>query len=91
MRLVPLVFIVAAVLCVVVAALLPVSKAKGWTRLSGSLSLGTGLAMGLLQAAPEGHLWQRFMGLVLVLILMWVGVRKHKRDPEGRTPSAQIL
>ena len=44
MRLIPLGLLLIAVICVLIAALTPVSKAKGQIRLLGSLFVGAGLA-----------------------------------------------
>jgi threonine/homoserine/homoserine lactone efflux protein len=87
-----LVFTLIAVGCVVIAALAPVSRAKGRMRLAGSLSIGIAIPLGgLSQAIREGKLLPSIVGLLGGVFLVWVGLRKYQRDPEGRTPSAQIL
>lgn len=87
-----LVFFVFAVGCVVIAALTPVSLTKGRIRLSGSLFAGIAVPLSVLsQAIREGKLLLSVVGLLGGVVLVWVGLRKYRRDPEGRTPSAQIL
>jgi hypothetical protein len=86
------VFAVCAVGCGVIAALTPVSRAKGRIRLAGSLFVGTAILLAALsQAIAEGKLRLGVAGLLGAAFLVWVGLRKYRRDPEGRTPSAQIL
>ena len=81
-----------AVLCVLVAAVLPVSVAKGRIRLLGSLSVGAGFAvMSLTQIVNENRLWPTAVLLFGGIFLIWVGLRKYRRDPEGKTPARSIL
>jgi hypothetical protein len=77
---------------VLVAALVPVSKAKGHARLLGSLLVGTGFGLdSLFQLTSENGAWPRLFELIAGALLVWFGLRKHRRDPEGRTPAASIL
>ena len=92
MRFMPVGLVLLAVLCVILAALLPVSRAKGWTRLLGSMFVGAGVGTALLsQPTSDNRVWPRVFGIVAGPLLMWAGLRKHRRDPEGRTPAASIL
>jgi hypothetical protein len=91
-KLLVLVFVIFAVGCVVIAALTPVSRAKGRIRLAASLFIGIAFPLGALsQAIGEGKLLPSVVGFVAGVFLVWIGLRKYRRDPEGRTPSAQIL
>jgi hypothetical protein len=75
-----------------IAALTPVSRAKGRTRLAASLLVGAEFILGALsQMAKEGHLWPGILGLAAGAFLSWIGLRKYLRDPEGITPSAKML
>jgi len=89
-RILPLGLVVLAVMCVLVAALTPVSRAKGRLRLAGSLSIGAVFFIGSVpQIFAVG--WPAVIGTFCGVFLAWVGLRKYRRDPEGRSPSAQIL
>jgi hypothetical protein len=91
-RLIPLVLILIAVVSVLIAALVPVSKAKGQARLLASLFVGAGFGLdSLLQLTRENEVWPRLFELMAGALLVWLGFRKHRRDPEGRTPAASIL
>jgi hypothetical protein len=91
-RLLPLVPILLAVVCVLVQALMPVSLTKGNTRLAGSILLGGGLsAESVIQMASQHSFWPEVILLPMGGVLIWLGVRKHTRDPEGKTPPADIL
>jgi hypothetical protein len=84
--------IILAVVSVAIAMLIPRSRAKGRMRLAGSLLLGLAFIVtfpGLLQQTP--HSWRAIVVPVGGVFLIWVGVRKYRRDPEGRTPAARIL
>ena len=84
--------ILSAVVCVVVQALMPVSRGKGNVRFEGSLLVGIVFgAEALLQIASRHRFWPEVVGLAGGGLLIWFGARKRKRDPEGRTPSAAIL
>jgi hypothetical protein len=86
-RILPLVSILLAVVCVLVQALMPVSRTKGTTHLAGSTLLGGGLcAQSLIQMASQHGFWAKVILLPMGGVLIWLGVRKHSRDPEGRTP-----
>ena len=92
MNLLVVVLFLITVGCAVIAALTPVSRAKGYTRLAASLFCGPALMLHLLaQAFDEGEFLPGVIGLFVGVFLVWVGLRKHRRDPEGRTPPAQIL
>jgi hypothetical protein len=91
-RILPLVSILLAVVCVLVQALMPVSRTKGNTRLAGSILLSAGLcAESLIQMTSQHGFWPKVILLPMGGVLSWLGVRKHSRDPEGRTPPAAIL
>jgi hypothetical protein len=88
----PLVPLLLALVCVLVQALMPVSRTKGNTRLAGSILLGGGLsAESLIQMASQHGFWPEVTLLPMGGVLIWLGVRKHSRDPEGKTPPAAIL
>jgi hypothetical protein len=79
-RVLPLVFILFALLCIVVAAVMPISSAKGKTRLAGSLSVCLAFVLGaLFQITHEGHLWPGIVGLLAGAFLAWAGLRKFRR------------
>src|SRR3569833_3271171 len=83
---------ISAVCCVIAASLIPVSRAKGRRRLAGSLFIGTAFLLGgLLQAVEQRSVFLVVVGLIGGAVLVWIGLRKYRRDPEGRTPSARIL
>lgn len=78
--------------CVLIAALTRVSRAKGRIRLAGALLIGTAFPVAALsQAITVGKVLPGVIGVLGGLFLVWVGLRKYRRDPEGRTPLAQIL
>jgi hypothetical protein len=92
MRLIPLGLLLIAVICVLIAALTPVSKAKGQIRLLGSLFVGAGFGLdSLFQLTRGNEPWPRLLQLMAGVVLVWLGFRKHRRDPEGGTPAASIL
>jgi threonine/homoserine/homoserine lactone efflux protein len=92
MNLLVLVFAVCAIGSVVTAALIPVSRAKGRIRLAGSFFIGIAFPLGALeQTIAEGKILPGIVGFIGGAFLVWVGLRKYQRDPEGRTPPAQIL
>jgi hypothetical protein len=92
MRLAPLSLALLAVLCVVIAALTPVSRFKGQVRLLGSLLAGVAFCTGsVVQIAQEHRQWPGLSLSALGGCLIWFGLRKYSRDPEGKTPSASIL
>ena len=78
-----------AVACVVIAALTPVSRRKGQLRLAGSISIG--ILFLLSSALSHALIKQKVFGAVAGAFLIWVGWRKYRLDPQGRTPSAKIL
>jgi hypothetical protein len=78
--------------CGVIGALTPVSRAKGRIRLAGSLIIGIAIPLGAIaQAVQEGRLRLGVGGILGGTFLVFVGLRKYHRDPEGRTPPAQLL
>ena len=92
LRVLPLSCIICALLCAFIAALMPVSRAKGQTRLAASLLVGAGFTVGaLVQIEKQAHLWPGIAGLAAGVFLSWIGLRKYRRDPEGLTPAAKML
>ena len=90
LRFLPLGLILLAVLCVAVAAVLPISRTKGQVRLAGSLSLGAAFAVGSL-LSTTGQSWQRGVGVVMGAFLAWIGLRKDRRDPDGKTSARSMF
>jgi uncharacterized membrane protein len=88
-RLLPSVLVLIAFLCVIVAAMAPVSKLKGQARLLASLSLGSGFVVNCL--VQRFAIWQLLLGLTAGALLILLGLRKYRRDPQGKTPVATIL
>jgi hypothetical protein len=83
---------VCACCCVLIAAFTPISRAKGRARLAGSLFIGIAIPLGVLpEAIAQRKAITAVIGLAAGVFLVWVGMRKYRRDPEGRTPSARIL
>lgn len=92
MRLAPLSLVLLAVLCVIIAALTPVSRLKGQLRLLGSLLAGAAFCTGsVVQVAQDHRQWPGLLLSAMGGCLIWLGLRKYRRDPEGKTPSATIL
>jgi hypothetical protein len=91
MNFVVLVFTGGAVASAVTTALTYFS-CKASNAVSGSLFIGIAFALGALtQSMHTGKSLPGVVGLVAGAFLMWVGIRKYQRDPEGRTPPAQIV
>ena len=90
-RFIPLGLILLAVLCVAVAAVIPISRTKGQVRLAGSLLAGAAFVVGSLLPMAGGKLWQRSVGVAMGALLAWFGLREYRRDSEGRTPAATVL
>ena len=89
MSILPLCLIILAAVSVPIAALIPISNSKGRVRLAGSLLLGTGfILMGVVHVIVNQRYWLLVIGGGF---LIWVGLRKYRRDPQGRTSSAAIL
>jgi len=83
---------ICACCCGVIAAFTPISRLKGRARLAGSLFVGIAIPLGALsEAIAHRNIVTAVIGLTAGVFLVWVGMRKYRRDPEGRTPSAQIL
>jgi hypothetical protein len=75
-----------------IASFAPVSRQKGWVRLFASIFVSVAFAVGsITQIQSERRIWPGAFGLAVAMFLAWGGLRKHKRDPEGRTPVASIL
>lgn len=92
LNLLALVFALCAGGCVMLAALTSISSAKGRIRLVGSVFIGLAIVLsGLSKAIGEGKPQLGVFGLLGGILLMWLGLRKYRRDPEGRTPPARIL
>ncbi|UWZ82443.1 LptF/LptG permease family protein [Occallatibacter riparius] len=92
LTIVPVSLIILAAVSVPAAMLIPRSRAKGRMRLAGSLLLG----MGFISEFPAAlhdvpPLWRAALVPIGGLFLVWAGIRKYRRDPEGRTSPAQIL
>jgi hypothetical protein len=91
-RVVPLGLILLGVFCVIVAALRPVSRQKGQMRLLASLLGGAAVSVdSVTKIGKENLLWPAIIQLVGGFCLIWLGLRKFKRDPKGKTPAAQML
>jgi hypothetical protein len=83
---------VSAFCCGVIAALIPISRIKGQLRLAGSLLIGIAFCIGALsQGVAEHNLRLSVAGFLCGGFLVWLGLRKYRRDPEGRTRASQIL
>lgn len=84
--------IVLAALSVPIAAMIPKSQLKRRFRLAGSLLLGIGLVVASVgEMIQSGRLLPEGILTAGGVFLVYVGVRKYRRDPEGRTAPAQIL
>lgn len=91
-RAIPLGFIVLGLIFAIVASLTPVSKQKGLLRLVASLLVACAFwEAATIQMLGEHRLWPGAFGIGAGAFLAWIGYRKYKRDPEGRTPPAQML
>jgi hypothetical protein len=91
LRVFPFEFILLGLACLLVAALTPVSPRKGWARLFASLLVGTAFVLGSCwQMVKDNRTAPGAIELGVGLFLVYVGVRKFKRDPEGKTPVASI-
>ena len=90
LRFLPLGLIALAVICVAAAAILPMSRTKGQVRLAGSLSIGAAFAAGSL-LSTTGQSWQHGVGVAMGASLAWIGLRKYRRDPDGKTSNYSIL
>jgi hypothetical protein len=89
---VSLILILLALVTVIAAALMPISLRKGKTRLYGSLFVSAAfLTASISQMVEARRLWPEAILLVGASFLAWLGIRKYRRAPEGRTRSAQIL
>lgn len=87
-----LALVLCAVLCVFIAALVPASHKKGRIRLAGSLFIGAAFPVATsAQSLIERKLLPLLVGLIVGSFLAWIGWRKYRRDPQGKTPAAQIL
>jgi len=92
MRFLPPALFLLALVSVPIAAVMQPSRSKGQLRLLGSMSLAAGFVVGsILQMAAESREWPASLGLAAGIFLAWVGLRKYRKDPDGRTPPADIL
>jgi threonine/homoserine/homoserine lactone efflux protein len=83
---------IAATLSALIALLIPVSQSKGRVRLIGSCLIGAAfLLASLTEMIHRKQLWPEGILTAGGIFLVWVGIRKYRRDPEGRTPAAKIL
>jgi len=88
-----------AVTCVIlglisslVAAFLRESAAKGRARLLGAVTVGISWTLYFLVGGTREHLLgAQFIGVFGGVFLIWLGIRKQRRDPLGKTRAAQIL
>lgn len=86
------ILVVGSLGCCLTAIVTPVSLAKGRMRFLGSLLIALAIPLGAIdQAITTSDLAPGVMGLLAGAFLAGVGVRKYRRDPEGRTPPAQML
>ncbi len=84
--------IIIGLLCALVAIAFPVSRQKGNMRLAASSLVGTGFVIGAVaQIGSGGAMWPAIFGVVAGIFLDYVGWRKYRRDPEGRTRPAKML
>lgn len=91
-RIAPLCLVLLGLVFALSAALTEVSSRKGLLRLSASAMVALGFAVGAVsQVINEKRLWPGCLGLGVSCFLAWIGFRKFKRDPEGRTPAASML
>jgi hypothetical protein len=91
-RLVPPLLMIAAVLTVPIAAVLPVSPRKGTIRLLGSILLGAGFCLESFTLFTEEH--RMGVGIFCLcggVFLVWVGILKNRRDPLGKEPAARTF
>jgi hypothetical protein len=92
LRIIPLALVVAAAVIVPISMMMPASRAKGKTRLAGSLLLGAVLVLiSVFQVVAGDCRWQEGILLLGGVGLAYLGVRRYRKDPEARTPAAQIL
>jgi hypothetical protein len=88
----PLGLILLGLASLLAAAFMPVSRQKGWTRLFASMFVSAAFAVGSITQIQSMHrLWPGAFGMAVATYLAWIGLRKHKHDPEGRTPVASTL
>lgn len=88
----PLGLSVLGLIFALIAAFTPVSPQKGWRRLAASMLVGAAFGVGsTAEMFIERRLWPGALGILIGSLLIWIGFRKHKRDPEGITPPASIL
>lgn len=91
-RATPAVLVLLALTCASVAGLMRVSPRKGQIRLLASLLVAAALSFGgLAQMVSEKALWPAIFGVLAGSFLVWMGFRKYKRDPFGKTPAGKML
>lgn len=92
LRIIPLGLVLLGLAALLASVLMPVSPRKGWARLSASLLVAAAFALGSsAQMVQEHRPWPGIVGLAIGLFLVYVGFRKQKRDPHGRTPTASMF
>jgi uncharacterized membrane protein YgdD (TMEM256/DUF423 family) len=92
LKFLPLGLILLGLACLLVAGLTQVSPRKGWARLSASLLVGAAFVAGSISQMVKQHrIWPGAVGLGGGVFLAYVGLRKHERDPDGKTPAASML
>jgi hypothetical protein len=91
MNLLSLCLIVIGAISALIALAIPISKIKGIMRLIGSFTVGAGFCSASYAILKQGLVVQGTLIITFGLLLLWLGLRKYQRDPEGRTPAASIL
>jgi hypothetical protein len=91
-RAIPLGFVLLGLTFAAIASLTPISPKKGLRRLIASLLVAAAFLEGsIAQMAAETSLWPGAFGIGMGAFLAWIGYRKYKRDPDGRTPASKML
>jgi hypothetical protein len=92
LRFVPLVFIGLGVLCVLIAALLPVSRRKAKVRLLASLAVGLGFCLESVSVTlpPSEPRWHLALLFGFGIFLVYCGILKFRRDPLGQRPARSL-
>ena len=91
-RVAPLALMLLGLIFALWAALITVSSRKEILRLAASVAVALGFGVGAVsQIINDQRWWPGSFGLGMFLFLAWVGLRKFKRDPEGRTPARTML
>ena len=78
--------------CGFVAIAIRPSLVRGRIRLLGSILIALAMSLGGIEQTVTTYDFAPIViGLLAGVVLAWVGVRKYRRDPEGRTRPAQML